>query len=83
MPLMETRSLSTPALFGVIHPRLMLPAGLTTQLTNDELHYVFMHELAHFKRKRSLDIRGIGYLADPALVQSGALVQLLPDATGL
>jgi len=44
----RTRS---PALFGFLRPRILLPQGLIETLSLDELHYVFLHELAHLKRR--------------------------------
>jgi Tol biopolymer transport system component len=46
-----TDKVQTPALFGVIRPRLLLPQGLLETLGLDELHCVFLHELAHLRRR--------------------------------
>lgn len=46
----ETDSVSAPCLFGYLRPRLLLPAGALEELTQQQLHYVFIHELAHLKR---------------------------------
>jgi beta-lactamase regulating signal transducer with metallopeptidase domain len=48
--LVETTEVGSPALFGFIRPRLLLPAGLTQSFSLDELRYVFLHELSHIKR---------------------------------
>lgn len=40
----------SPALFGVVRPRLLLPEGIIETLTLEELRYVFLHELGHVKR---------------------------------
>lgn len=40
----------SPALFGFIRPRLLLPKGMLDALSLQELHHVFLHELAHLKR---------------------------------
>jgi bla regulator protein blaR1 len=45
-----TDRLRSPALFGFVRPRILLPQGLLEMLSLDELQYVFMHELAHLKR---------------------------------
>lgn len=45
-----TDKVKSPALFGFIRPRLLLPQGLLEQLNMDELQYVFLHELAHLRR---------------------------------
>ena len=46
-----TDKIRSPALFGFIRPRLLLPEGLLEALSLDELHHVFLHELAHLKRR--------------------------------
>jgi beta-lactamase regulating signal transducer with metallopeptidase domain len=48
--LVETGEVGSPALFGFIRPRLLLPAGLTRSFSPEELRYVFLHELGHIKR---------------------------------
>ena len=48
--LAETEAVSSPALFGFLHPKLLLPAGIRSTLTLDELRFVLLHELAHVKR---------------------------------
>ncbi len=46
-----TDKVRTPALFGFLRPRILLPQGLIETLGLDELHYVFLHELAHLRRR--------------------------------
>ncbi len=46
-----TDKVRTPALFGFVRPRLLLPQGILEILSLDELHHVFLHELAHLKRR--------------------------------
>jgi Antirepressor regulating drug resistance, predicted signal transduction N-terminal membrane component len=48
---LETDNYKTPFVSGFIRPKLLLPAGMGNRLTNDELKYVVLHELAHLKRK--------------------------------
>jgi beta-lactamase regulating signal transducer with metallopeptidase domain len=48
--LVETPAVSSPSLFGFVRPRLLLPAGLTTGFSQEELRHVFLHELSHIKR---------------------------------
>ncbi len=45
-----TKKVKSPALFGYIWPRLLLPVGVPEKLNDDELTYMFMHELGHLKR---------------------------------
>jgi beta-lactamase regulating signal transducer with metallopeptidase domain len=49
--LVETGDGGSPALFGFLRPRLLLPAGLTHSFSEEELRHVFLHELSHIKRK--------------------------------
>ena len=48
--LLETPAVNSPALCGVWRPRLLLPPGLIDRFTEQELRFVFLHELAHLKR---------------------------------
>ena len=43
-------ALGTPALFGFLKPRLLLPKSAVRKLDDCELRMVFLHELAHVKR---------------------------------
>jgi beta-lactamase regulating signal transducer with metallopeptidase domain len=49
--LLESGHVGSPSLFGFMRPRLLLPLGLTRSFSPEELRYVFLHELAHIKRK--------------------------------
>jgi beta-lactamase regulating signal transducer with metallopeptidase domain len=61
--IVETQRIQTPCLFGYLRPRLLLPSGTVAELSNEQLRYVFLHELAHLKRHDIL----IGWLM--AMVQ--------------
>ena len=50
LAIVETKKIQSPALFGFIRPRLLLPAGMLKSLTAEELEHIFLHELAHLKR---------------------------------
>ncbi|TCT15429.1 beta-lactamase regulating signal transducer with metallopeptidase domain [Natranaerovirga pectinivora] len=41
---------NTPSLFGVFKPRILLKLDVLT-LSDKEIEYIFLHELAHYKRK--------------------------------
>lgn len=51
--LFELDGLSSPAVFGFLRPRVLLPCGLAQGLSRDELRHVLLHELAHV---RSIDV---------------------------
>ena len=48
--LLETDAVQSPALFGSVRLRLLLPRDLGAQFAGRELRYIFLHELAHVKR---------------------------------
>ncbi|MCK5565453.1 MAG: hypothetical protein KAJ07_09425 [Planctomycetes bacterium] len=50
LAIVETKRVQSPALFGFVRPRLLLPAGMLKSLTPQELEHIFLHELAHLKR---------------------------------
>ena len=49
--LLETNIVKSPALCGVLRPALLLPPGLVGDFSLQELRYIFLHELAHVKRR--------------------------------
>lgn len=49
--LMETSIVKSPALCGLFRSSLLLPPGFTRAFSPRELRYIFLHELAHFKRR--------------------------------
>lgn len=46
---------TSPFLYGILKPRIVLP---DIEFTDKELHYTFMHELTHWKRRDTM-IKGI------------------------
>jgi beta-lactamase regulating signal transducer with metallopeptidase domain len=51
LSLLATDEVETPALYGVVHPRLLVPEGLVENFSAEELRHIFLHELAHVKRR--------------------------------
>jgi beta-lactamase regulating signal transducer with metallopeptidase domain len=49
--LVESADVVSPALHGLIHPCLLLPSGFRTQFSPAELRFIFLHELAHLRRR--------------------------------
>jgi len=43
--------IKSPALFGFVRPRLLLPQGMLEAYGLEELRYVFIHELAHLRQR--------------------------------
>lgn len=46
-----TDYIASPALTGVLRPKLLLPADLLPSLGEQQLHHIMLHELAHWKRR--------------------------------
>jgi TonB family protein len=49
-----TNGLLEPALVGIVRPVLLLPRGITEQLSQAQLAAVLEHELAHWRRRDNL-----------------------------
>ncbi|WP_312430023.1 M56 family metallopeptidase [Lacrimispora sp.] len=43
--------LKTPLVWGIFHPKIILPGKILWDIPYDELNYVLLHELAHIKRR--------------------------------
>jgi beta-lactamase regulating signal transducer with metallopeptidase domain len=50
LSLLATGEVESPALYGAVHPRLLMPEGLVENFSPGELRHIFLHELAHVKR---------------------------------
>jgi beta-lactamase regulating signal transducer with metallopeptidase domain len=48
--LLAAPNLNTPALMGLLHPRILLPTKVINEFRPSELRLIFLHELAHFRR---------------------------------
>jgi len=51
LAVVETPLVGSPALFGFVRPRLLLPPGAIEALGPERLRHVFLHELAHLRRR--------------------------------
>ncbi len=49
--ILKTNLVKSPALFGSIKPKLLLPISIGEQVSMEELEFIILHELAHLKRK--------------------------------
>ncbi len=47
----ESSDVPTPVLHGLFVPKLVLPQGFATRFSPEELRFIFLHELAHVKRR--------------------------------
>ncbi len=50
IPVVMQEAVCMPSLFGVINPKILLSSKVA-ELSDKELEYVLLHELAHYKRK--------------------------------
>ena len=48
--IVETGAVETPAVIGLVTPKLLLPEGIANRLSDQDLMMVFRHEIAHLKR---------------------------------
>lgn len=51
IPIVLSKVVSSPSLFGIIRPRILLPYEMFEKISETDLKYIFLHELAHLKRK--------------------------------
>jgi uncharacterized protein (TIGR03435 family) len=51
---MSSPEFPEPGVFGILRPILLLPAGITGQLTPPQLESVLAHELCHIRRRDNL-----------------------------
>ena len=49
--IVESDKVNSPVLHGLFRARLLLPKGFVTTFSECELRFIFLHELAHVKRK--------------------------------
>jgi beta-lactamase regulating signal transducer with metallopeptidase domain/Tol biopolymer transport system component len=49
--LIPSAQIKSPALFGFVRPRLLLPKEMLEVASQKEMRYIFLHELAHLKRR--------------------------------
>lgn len=50
IPLIQSDHNSSPAVLGYFQPKILLPKHVLNDLNHEQLHYIFLHELAHVKR---------------------------------
>lgn len=68
----NTARLKSPATFGVLYPQIYLPVHLLSDLKEDDIRYILMHELQHCKYKDAIPnylatIVGILYWFNPVV----------------
>lgn len=51
LPLLVSNGVSSPTLYGILWPKILLPAKYFAQFRSEELRYILLHELVHYIRK--------------------------------
>lgn len=51
IPLFTSERIRTPALYGFTSAKILVSKNYMEQLNDDEIKYIFLHELSHYKRK--------------------------------
>mgnify|MGYP002244715719 CR=1 FL=1 len=54
----STAFLKSPVLIGIIHPRIYIPIHLISELNPDDMRFMLLHELQHYRHKDTF----IGFL---------------------
>ena len=54
IPVLASPSAMEPAAFGIVRARLLLPSGLASRLSEEELSAVLAHELCHVRHRDNL-----------------------------
>ena len=49
--IVECEGIAAPAIWGIVRPTIILPRGITSALTADQLRWVLLHELAHIRHR--------------------------------
>ncbi|WP_027625975.1 M56 family metallopeptidase [Clostridium lundense] len=49
--LLELSSINSPAILGLKNPIILIPKGLLSKVTKEDLKNIMLHELCHYKRK--------------------------------
>lgn len=49
--ILTTNNLRTPSLYGFLKVKILISETYMKNLSDDELKYIFLHELSHYKRK--------------------------------
>lgn len=57
-----TNEINSPSLCGIINPKILIPLNMVNNLDNEEMRYIILHELCHYKRK-DVVISWLGYIA--------------------
>lgn len=51
IPIFHTNYIRAPLLYGVIKPKILIPTAFSENFSDEEIKYILLHELSHYKRK--------------------------------
>lgn len=51
LPLLVSNEVSSPTLYGILRPKILLPGKYFAQFRSEELRHILLHELVHYIRK--------------------------------
>lgn len=54
IPLYTSCQITTPVSYGILRPKVLIPQDMDLLLSNEELYYIFLHELHHYKHKDAI-----------------------------
>lgn len=49
--ILVVKNISSPALCGVLYPKILIPINIFENMKDEDIHYIILHELCHYKRK--------------------------------
>lgn len=52
--IVESDLVSSPSIYGVFNPKIIMPNDLKVKLDEEEIKYIFLHEIMHLKNKHTL-----------------------------
>jgi bla regulator protein blaR1 len=54
VPVLSSRRLAEPGIFGIVRPVLLLPEGILERLSADQMRAIVAHEMCHMRRRDNL-----------------------------
>lgn len=73
VPAFESARIKVPVVAGLLKPFILLPLGLVTNIPADQIESIFLHELAHIKRRDHL-VNALQVAAESLLFFNPALL---------
>lgn len=52
--IVESDLVSSPSIYGIFSPKVIMPSDLNLKLDEEEIKYIFLHEIMHLKNKHTL-----------------------------